>query len=218
MKLHIINTGVLKVNTLIVPTEGNHCFVVDPAACSISHDENLITEYLKSHKLECDGIVLTHSHFDHITGCAVLKSAYPSAKIYLHEAEAAELSGSGVAGPMNQSVLRFFGAPELIEVVGSQPAADLLLRDGMSVFGWKVLHSPGHTPGSICLYNASAGEDGRGVLISGDTLFDYGGYGRTDMYGGDEAEIHKSLARLRRDVPAGTLVYPGHDNFGFMFQ
>lgn len=218
MKLHIINTGVLKVNTLIVPTEDKHCFVVDPAACSISHDENLITDYLKSHKLECDGIVLTHSHFDHITGCAVLKSAYPAAKIYLHEAEAAELSGSGVAGPMNQSVLRFFGAPELLEVVGSQPAADFLLRDGMSVFGWKVLHTPGHTPGSICLYNAAAGEGGRGVLISGDTLFDYGGYGRTDMYGGDEAEIHKSLARLRRDIPAGTLVYPGHDNFGFMFQ
>ena len=160
---------------------------------------------------------MTHSHFDHITGCDVLKSAYPAAKIYLHEAEAAELSGSGVAGPMNQSVLRFFGAPELLEVVGGQPAADILLRDGMSVFGWKVIHTPGHTPGSICLYKADAGEEGRGLLISGDTLFDYGGYGRTDMYGGDEAEIQKSLARLRQEVPAGTLVYPGHDNFGFMF-
>ena len=217
MKLHVIHTGVLKVNTLVVPIENNQCFIVDPAACKLSGDENLITEYLKSHKLECEGIVLTHSHFDHITGIAPVKADFPDAKIYLHEAEAGELGGKGAAGPMNQSVLRFFGAPELLEVVGAQPAADLLMRDGMSVFGWKVLHTPGHTPGSVCLYKADAGEEGQGILISGDTLFDYGGYGRTDMYGGDELEIQKSLARLQRDIPAGTLVYPGHDSFGFSF-
>ncbi len=215
MKLHILHTGVLKVNTLVVPTQGGKCFIVDPAACALSGDATIITEYLKSHKLECEGIVLTHSHFDHITGIAELKSAYPQAKVYIHEAEAAELTGSGIAGPMNQSVLHFFGAPDLLGIVGEQPAADELLRDGMKVFGWKVIHTPGHTPGSICLYKEADGEEGEGILISGDTLFDYGGYGRTDMYGGDEAEIQKSLARLRREVPAGTLVYPGHDSFGF---
>ena len=217
MKIHILRTGVLKVNTLVVPTTDGKCFIIDPAACPLSGDSTIITDYLKSHKLECEGIVLTHSHFDHITGIAGLKSAFPEAKVYVHEAEAGELTGSGVAGPMNQSVLRFFGAPELLEVVGAQPAADVLLHDGMSVFGWKVIHTPGHTPGSICLYKAGAGENGEGILISGDTLFDYGGYGRTDMYGGDESEIQKSLARLRREIPVGTLVYPGHDSFGFKF-
>ncbi len=217
MKIHVLHTGVFKVNTLVVPCEGGKCFIVDPAACRLSGDENLILDYLKAHKLECKGIVLTHSHFDHITGIAPLKTAFPEAKVYVHEAEAAELGGSGAAGPMNQSVLQFFGAPELLEVVGQQPAADLLMREGMTVFGWKVLHTPGHTPGSVCLFKANATDDGRGILISGDTLFDYGGYGRTDMYGGDELEIQKSLARLQRDIPAGTLVYPGHDNFGFSF-
>lgn len=221
MKIHVIHTGVFKVNTLIVPLDEKSggvgkCFVVDPAACKISGDENLILDYLKSHKLECVGIVLTHSHFDHITGIAPLKAAFPKAQICIHGLEAGELTGSGVAGPMNQSVLRFFGAPELLEVVGMQPACDTLLREGMTIFGWKVLHTPGHTPGSICLYNAEFADDGRGVLISGDTLFDYGGYGRTDMYGGDEEEIQRSLARLHGEIPAGTLVYPGHDNFGFM--
>ena len=216
MKLHVIHTGVFKVNTLIVPTENNQCFVVDPAACKIFGDENLILDYLKAHKLECEGIVLTHSHFDHITGIAPLKAAFPEAQVYVHEAEAGEL-GAGAAGPMNQSVLKFFGAPELLEVVGQQPAADLLMREGMTVFGWKVLHTPGHTPGSVCLFKANATDNGRGILISGDTLFDYGGYGRTDMYGGDELEIQKSLARLQQEIPAGTLVYPGHDNFGFSF-
>ena len=216
MKLHVIHTGPLRVNSLIVPIENNKCFVVDPAACSLTGDENLILDYLKAHKLECEGIVLTHSHFDHITGITPLKKVFPDAKIALHEAELSELNGSGVPGPMNNSVLHFFEAPELLQVVGDQPAADTSLKEGMIIFGWKVLHTPGHTPGSICLYKANAADDGRGILISGDTLFDYGGYGRTDMYGGDEVEIRKSLARLQREVPAGTLVYPGHDNFGFM--
>ena len=202
-------------NTLVVPIENNRCFIVDPAACALSGDENLITEYLKAHKLECEGIVLTHSHFDHITGIAPLKAAFPAAKICIHGLEAGELAGNGQPGPMNQSVLRFFGAPELLDVVGAQPAADTLLREGMTIFGWKVLHTPGHTPGSICLYKEAAAGDQHGFLISGDTIFDYGGYGRTDMYGGDEVEIQKSLARLHREIPAGTLVYPGHDNFGF---
>ncbi len=218
MKLHVLHTGVLRVNTLVVPLEDGKCFVVDPAACALSGDSKIIIEYLKSHKLQCQAIVLTHSHFDHITGCAELKAAFPEAKIYVHEADAAELTGSGIAGPMNASCLQFFGMPELMQLCGQQPVADVLLRDGMSLLGWKVIHTPGHTPGSICLYNADAGEEGRGVLISGDTLFDYGGYGRTDMYGGDEAEIQKSLARLNREIPAGTLVYPGHDSFGFSFS
>lgn len=215
MKLHVIRTGVLKVNTLVVPTQDGKCFIVDPAACTLSGDAEIITDYLKNHKLECEGIVLTHTHFDHITGLAQIKKAFPQAKICVHEAEAGELSGSGVTGPMNESVLRFFGAPDLLSVVAEQPAAEVLLKDGMKVFGWKVIHTPGHTPGSICLYKEGGGEAGEGILISGDTLFDYGGYGRTDMYGGDEAEIIKSLSRLRQEIPAGTLVYPGHDSFGF---
>ena len=64
----------------------------------------------------------------------------------------------------------------------------------------------------MCLYSKKDN-----VSISGDTLFDYGGYGRTDMAGGNEASIISSLARLKKEIPAGTLVYPGHDNFGFRF-
>ncbi len=216
MKLHVIRTGVLKVNTLIVPIGDNQCFVVDPAACELSGDSSVITDFLAAHNLVCKAIVLTHAHFDHITGIVGLKSVFPDAKIALHQAELLELSSP--PGPMNSSVMQFFGAPQLFEAVAAQPAADTPLQDNSIFFGWKVIHTPGHTPGSICLYNATAGESGQGVLISGDTLFDYGGYGRTDMYGGNEIEIHKSLERLRREIPEGTLVYPGHDNFGFSFK
>ena len=104
----------------------------------------------------------------------------------------------------------FFGGDQIIQVVEQQPSAEVALKTGQDYFGWKVLHTPGHTPGSICLYSAV-----ENALISGDTLFDYGGYGRTDLAGGDEAQIIKSLAYLRENIPAGTLVYPGHDSFGF---
>ena len=204
MAIHIIRTGFLRVNTLVVPLGNNRCFVVDPAACAPSGDEHAVTDYLKAHKLDCTAIILTHSHFDHITGIAGVKAAFPHAKIAIHKAELNELTNP--PGPMNSSVLRFFGMPELLDEVAKQPAPDTVLTDGMEIEGWSVIHTPGHTPGSICLYNAA-----EKALISGDTMFAYGGYGRTDMYGGDEAQIRHSLALLQERIPAGTHVYPGHD-------
>lgn len=219
--MHIIRTGVFGVNTLIVPCGEKYCFVVDPAACSLSGDENKIVNYLNDKKMECVGIVLTHSHFDHITGIAPVKAAFPESKIAIHEAEFAEMQNP--PGPMNDSVIRFFGALDLLNEVAKQPSAELSFNEGSTLEilsenpvikenlkNWKVLHTPGHTPGSVCLYNKQ-----EKILISGDTLFDYGGYGRTDMYGGNEAQIISSLARIKKDVEPGTIVYPGHDSFGF---
>ena len=214
MAIHIIRTGFFSVNTLVVPLEGKACFVVDPAACSGSGDKNKIIDYLRDKKLDCRAIILTHSHFDHITGIALLKQAFPKAKIAIHKAETSELTNP--PGPMGEAVIRFFGSMELIQAVSEQPPADVALYDGATLdsvvgpgFGaenWKVISTPGHTPGSICIYNQKENE-----LISGDTIFAYGGYGRTDMAGGDEAQIMHSLAMLRETIPSGTHVYPGHD-------
>lgn len=217
--IHLIRTGCFAVNTLVVPLKDKKCFVVDPAACSFSGDENKIIDYLKQKKLECVGIILTHSHFDHITGIAPLKSAFPAAKIAIHKSEANELTNP--PGPMGGAVIRFFGDLRLAQEVSKQPSAEILLEEGMNLScvtgaesggeNWKVLSTPGHTPGSICLYNSQ-----EKVLISGDTIFAYGGYGRTDMAGGDEAQIMASLSRLQKEIPAGTVVYPGHDS-SFIF-
>lgn len=230
MAIHVIRSGIFGVNSLIVgienPDENDRpggktdsgvgksskkCFVVDPAACSLSHDENSITDYLKSKKLDCLAIVLTHSHFDHITGIVPVKKAFPQAKICIHQSESQELQNP--PGPMNTSLINFFDIPQIFDTLVTQPPADQLLHEGSDIFGWKVLHTPGHSPGSICLFNKA-----ENTLISGDTLFDYGGYGRTDMYGGDEATIIHSLARLKKEIPVGTLVYPGHESFGFKFD
>ena len=214
MAIHILRTGFFSVNTLVVPLEEKACFVVDPAACEHSRDKNKIIDYLHDKKLDCKAIILTHSHFDHITGIACVKQAFPDAKIAIHKSEINELTNP--PGPMNESVIRFFGQLSLLDAVAGQPPADVALYEGCTldaVVGaelggeeWKVLATPGHTPGSICIYNAV-----QKVLISGDTLFAYGGYGRTDMAGGDEAAIMKSLARLRTEIPDGTHVFPGHD-------
>lgn len=214
MDIHIIQTGPFAVNTLVVPLEGNRCFVVDPAGCSLSGDGTAVTDYLKKQNLECMAIILTHSHFDHITGIAPVKKAFPDAKIAIHKAEMNELVNP--PGPMNESVIQFFGVLQLLEVVEDQPPSEFALYEGCTLdsvmaqgFGaenWRVLSTPGHTPGSICIYNQK-----EKTLISGDTLFAYGGYGRTDMAGGDEATIIKSLARLRKEIPEGTHVFPGHD-------
>lgn len=227
--IHVISTGLLAVNSLIVPiSSGNSSderkvFVVDPATSVFSKDENVIVEYLQKNKLECVAILLTHTHFDHIMGIAAIKKAFPNVKIAVHKDEASELSSA--PGKMNCDILSMFGMNPLIQALSLFPCPDILLENNINLSilsddedlkkelsKWKVIHTPGHSPGSVCYYNEIAQ-----LLISGDTLFDYGGYGRTDMTGGDEILIQKSLNILGKTVKKGTKVYPGHDSFGFSF-
>lgn len=140
-------------------------------------------------------IVNTHSHIDHIMGNRRMKGL-TGAEIIIHEKESYSL--------INQP-------PSMINMFGAEPSppADITVRDGdyieIGETSLQVIHTPGHSPGSICLYHA-------GICFTGDTLF-VGGVGRTDLQGGSwetlVASIHKRLFTL----PDDTIVAPGH-NYG----
>lgn len=218
MDIRVFQTGILNVNTYIVPLCDNYVFVVDPANCTLSGDENLVTDFLKTNHLECVAVILTHGHFDHISGIRQIKDAFPNTKIAIHQRDQMELDNP--PGEINEFILHNFGLSQFVEILKRQPAAThtLIGEETLEVLGdektpeklmkalsqWKVILTPGHSPGCICLYNELGA-----VLISGDTLF-ADGYGRTDFPGGDEAQIGRSLALLEERIPGGTYICPGH--------
>lgn len=184
-----ICTGAYEENCLLAWGSGDSAVVIDPG-----DDPDLILEALADRQLSIDAILLTHGHIDHISALDRLLAANPSAPVYIN---------SGDAGWAFSFANRLPGYP----VVPKKPAdlrdaadGDTISAAGLSL---KVIHTPGHSPGSACFYS----EDD-GVLFAGDTLF-AGSVGRTDFPGGSPAAQRESLSRLMR-LPSETVVYTGH--------
>lgn len=160
--------------------------VLDPGmGAAVSLMERVAVNGLQLHL-----IADSHGHIDHIFDNAPLMRA-SGAPLAIHPDDAHRLDGRNNYG---FEIERAVASVDLRE--GEQ------LRIGNLVFD--VLHTPGHTEGSVCLYEESAA-----LLLSGDVLF-AGSYGRTDLPGGDDAAMVASLARLARDLPAAVRVLPGH--------
>ena len=139
---------------------------------------------------EIDTIVLTHCHFDHTAHLKEI-SHLCRAKIAIHRDDAGGLIDDG------KSLSMQFGARS----PGVVP--DIVLSDGDVIGGLTVIHTPGHTPGSCCFYSAPDK-----VLISGDTVFTDGAFGRYDFPGGSRQALERSLDRLAPLDVEG--LYPGH--------
>jgi hydroxyacylglutathione hydrolase len=135
-------------------------------------------------------IANSHGHIDHIFDNAPLMDA-TEAPLAIHPDDAYRLDGRNSYGFDLRSVTATVDLRE-----GEQVRVGDLVLD--------VLHTPGHTEGSVCLY-----EERLGLLLSGDTLF-AGAFGRVDFPGGDEGQMIASLGRLAREIPAGVRVLPGH--------
>lgn len=190
-------TGPFSVNTWCVPLDSDHSMVVDPGG-----DADIIIAHLSALHSTVSVILLTHGHFDHLTALAALARRYPNAKIAIHQDDERDL-GKGAINRHYEFFTRL-GAGSLVKKYGEElPEPTLLLEEGTNIFGWKVLHTPGHSPGSVCLYN-----EAEKTLISGDTLFN-SGVGRTDGPGGSQEKLEKSLQRLFH-LPSETVVLPGH--------
>jgi hydroxyacylglutathione hydrolase len=164
--------------------------VIDPA------DEcEAIVRQAEKNKLHIKYIVNTHGHVDHIMGNKRMKDL-TKAQIVIHEKDAPFLTQQG------SYQMSMFGAEP-------SPPADITVTDGDRIVvgevSLQVIHTPGHSPGGICLY-------GEGVVFTGDTLF-VGGIGRTDLDGGSWQILAASIQKKLFTLPEETIVLPGH-NYG----
>jgi hydroxyacylglutathione hydrolase len=175
---------------LIGDEQARECLFIDP-----SGDHDLLLKEARAHELSVKYIVNTHSHIDHTMGNREMVRR-TGAKIVIHQADAAGLFDTP------RDILEMFGA-EL------PPPEDILVSDGgliqVGSVALQVIHTPGHTPGGMCLYI-------EGMVFTGDTLF-VGSVGRTDFPGGSYAELEQSVRAKLYTLPGDTVVFPGH-NYG----
>jgi len=153
-------------------------------------DAGILPSAIEPHRSEIDTIVLTHCHYDH-TAYVKEISHMCNAVVAIHRLDAPGLTEDHVSLSLHFGA-RSPGIP-----------AQQLLSEGDCIGPLKVLHTPGHTPGSICLYLEE-----EKLLISGDTVFTDGGFGRFDFPGGDRVALAQSISRLDRLGVEG--LYPGH--------
>jgi hydroxyacylglutathione hydrolase len=200
--LKFIEKRAMIVKTLVVGPFASNCHIVgssstkkgmiiDPGA-----EAGNILRTVQEMGLSISLIVATHAHMDHIDALHEVKES-TNAQFAIHEADKELLS---TAPPM--SVVAALG----LSHVKSAPEPDRLLKDGDHIdvgdLHLQVLHTPGHSPGGICL-------SGHGVVFSGDTLFNFG-IGRTDFAGGSYELLMKSIREKLMVLPDETIVYPGH--------
>lgn len=184
--------GILSNNVYVI-CDDEGCMVVDPSG----HVEEII-DALDGRKL--DAIILTHAHWDHTDGASKLREL-TGAKVIASNADA-----PFIEHPRDTGTSRI-AEPCVVDVrVGN---GDVV---GVGNMKWKVIETPGHSPGSMCLFIIPQfGNDPEGcpVLISGDTLFE-GTTGRCDFEGGSIAEMKASIKKLAM-LPDDTVVLPGHN-------
>ena len=183
MKVKVMQVGPIGTNCYILEDEtANLAAVIDPG-----DEADKILKVLEGDGVQVEYILLTHGHYDHTTAVPELHKALPNAKIYIHRADA---NGAGST---------LFPLAGQVEGLRSYDEGDTLTLGSLTI---QVLHTPGHSKGSVTLKV----ED---VLFTGDTLF-CGSCGRTDLSGGSYEEIMDSLKRLGR-LDGDFHVCPGHD-------
>jgi hydroxyacylglutathione hydrolase len=175
---------------LIGDEQAKEGLFIDP-----SDDHDMLLNEARSQGLSIKYIVNTHYHIDHSMGNREM-ARRTGAKVIIHEVDAAGLLNT------SSDILEMFGAE-------TPPPADILVSDGSLIqvgnVALKVIHTPGHTPGGMCLWID-------GMVFTGDTLF-VGSVGRTDFPGGSYSELEQSIRTKLYSLPGDTVVFPGH-NYG----
>ena len=196
----VVPVGLLQCNCSILgdPTTRD-AVVIDPG-----DEADRILKIIARHKLKIRAIVSTHTHIDHVGGLAALHRA-TGAPVLIHDADLGLYRNLDV-----QAQWLGIPTPETLPIRDFVKEGDVLTWEGFLV---RVLHTPGHTPGSISLVVESSQDKAQAAperrLIAGDTLFQ-GSIGRTDLPGGSYPQIIRSIHEKLLTLPDDIVVYPGH--------
>lgn len=172
--------------------DGAECLVIDPGL----QPEPLVLMLKKNGYIPVD-ILITHGHADHIGGVESIRQHWPGVRVAIHQDDAGMLTNPA------ENLSLMAGC-----MVQARPADIVLDAEQTEYQGagvrFKVFHTPGHSPGSICLYSAK-----EHILFAGDTLFE-GSIGRTDFPGGDHDQLIEMIMTKLLVLPEQTTVYTGH--------
>jgi hydroxyacylglutathione hydrolase len=186
---------------LVAPAPGEECVIIDPGQDA----EPGIEELLDRYRLKPIAVLLTHGHIDHMWSVAPVCGA-KDIPAYIHPDDR-DLLTDPAKGISLLAKQQFLGGMTFSEPDDVRQLADgeVILMAGL-VF--TIGHAPGHTPGSVTFGTPAQGPDDAPALFSGDLLF-AGSIGRTDLAGGDDAQMLRSLAKTLT-LPDATIVLPGH--------
>ncbi len=183
-------------NTYIVYDEKGEAFLVDPGNFS-EVESSVLQTFIEKHDLKIRNIVLTHAHIDHVLGLQWAHDTY-KVPVLMHELEREILDRN----PRDANRFGFFFKPFVGDISYLNEGETLKLGDDE----FKILHVPGHSPGSVAFYHKK-----QNFMISGDVLFE-GSIGRTDLYKGDHQQLIASIKEKLFVLDDATQVYNGHGN------
>lgn len=194
MRIQTIVTGQLQTNCYIVTCpDTNKCIIIDPG-----DGADVISEQILTQNLNPQLVVATHGHFDHILAAFELQTAF-EIPFLMHKDDEFLLPR------MRKSAKHWTG----IDPQVPPPKVDKTIDESDTItFGnseLKILHTPGHTPGSICLYNEK-----EKVAFTGDTIFNIG-VGRTDFSYSNTQQLQNSIKNIKKQFK-GFKIFPGHEN------
>lgn len=200
--LHIFTFNPFQENTYIVWDDERRCAIIDPG-CYDSHEKEELAAFIASQKLTPVKLLNTHCHVDHVLGNRFVAEKY-GLGLEMHRADL----------PVLEAVPRY--AMNYGFDTGEMVKPSVFLNEGETVkvgsLEFEILFVPGHSPGSICFYHRPSAQ-----VIAGDALF-YGSIGRTDLPGGNHAQLIRSIREELLTLPDDVTVYPGHGpktNIGF---
>ena len=198
LKIQGFTVNPIQENTYIVSDSTGEAAIIDCGAL-FPEEQKAIADYISAHRLRPTLLLLTHGHFDHVFGCAWAAETYGLTP-YMHPADEPFFTHAARHAGHFLRTCPDFAVPAHFKPIGTPDSPPTLT---LGTHTLRVLHTPGHTPGGVCFYEAD-----EKVLFSGDTIFEES-IGRTDLGGKHEQLIHSIRTEIL-PLPDDVQILPGH--------